>query len=280
MKVEALADDASIEAEYIAVGHVTLDTIEGGGRQPGGSVLYAALLAARLGWDTAIVTSGHVGRLTELLAPLADGVRVLVAPGAAVTTLHTAGSGLLRTQSVVAHAGPVPRVSARGRVIHLAPVAREVGVDWCSDCTGYVGLTPQGILRRWGDDGRVVLHEPPELGAAGADAIVISEVEEPYCGPLFEDADRRPLIVVTREDRPATAWEWGVTRTIPPIHVEVRADLGAGDVFAAALFAARTETDDVEAAVRFAHAAAAARLVGDPGPAGVPSRSDVERYLS
>ena len=280
MEVEALSDDASIEAEYVAVGHVTLDTIEGGGRQPGGSVLYAALLAARLGLDAAIVTSGHVGELADLLAPIGDEIRVLVAPSAAVTTLHTAGTGTERSQSVLAHAGPVPMVHARGRVVHIAPVAREVGVDWCSGCTGFIGLTPQGILRRWGDDGRVVLHEPPDLAAAAADAIVISEVEEFYCRPLFEDADRRPLVVVTREDRPATAWEWGAPRDVPPVQVFARADLGAGDVFAAALFIARTETDDVGAAVRFAHAAAAARLVGDPGPAGVPTRSEVERYVS
>jgi sugar/nucleoside kinase (ribokinase family) len=47
---------------------VTIDVLPGGERRPGGTALYSALQAARLGLDATIVTRGREQELRELLA--------------------------------------------------------------------------------------------------------------------------------------------------------------------------------------------------------------------
>ncbi len=68
-------------------------------------------------------------------------------------------------------------------------------------------------------------------------------------------------------------------RVSVPVVAQPQDDLGAGDVFAAALFAALREGRPPAAAAAFANAAAAVRLAGS-GPEAIGDRRAVEARLS
>jgi len=84
---------SGLRFDYAAVGHVTVDVLADGTRRAGGTALYSALQASRLGLRTVIVTQGVAGEIEELLAPYADELELRVLPARATTTLETAGSG-------------------------------------------------------------------------------------------------------------------------------------------------------------------------------------------
>ena len=59
---------------------------------------------------------------------------------------------------------------------------------------------------------------------------------------------------------------------------DVRDDIGAGDVFAAALFTSLARGEDARAAVELAHAAAAVRIAGE-GAAAIGERRAIDSRL-
>ncbi|NNG05243.1 MAG: hypothetical protein HKM95_14260 [Inquilinus sp.] len=66
---------------------------------------------------------------------------------------------------------------------------------------------------------------------------------------------------------------------LPAFPVAIRDTLGAGDVFHGALALALAEGQPIEAAVRFASAAAALKCTRPGGRAGIPSRAEVDTLL-
>jgi hypothetical protein len=114
--------------DYIAVGHVTRDVIEdragGAVSQPGGGAFYSALQAARLGLRTLIVTQGVPREIRALLEPFGDELDLRIIPAEHTTTLSTRGRGALRSQRLLAWAGPIVEpLTLDAEIVHLAPVA-------------------------------------------------------------------------------------------------------------------------------------------------------------
>lgn len=177
------ADFASetVACDYVAVGHVTRDVIEDtGAEQPGGSALYGALQAARLGLRAAIVTQGVPAQVEAMLEPYKEELAVHTIPAERTTTLATRGKGERRRQRMLAWAGPMeelPPIDAA--ILHLAPVARELqaplipatasagehaatiprgntkpvpgGAPARTARAPFVGITPQGLVRAWAE---------------------------------------------------------------------------------------------------------------------------------
>ena len=56
---------SGLRFDYAAVGHVTVDVLADGTRRAGGTALYSALQASRLGLRTVIVTQGVAGEIEE-----------------------------------------------------------------------------------------------------------------------------------------------------------------------------------------------------------------------
>lgn len=270
--------------DYVAVGHVTCDLLGEGDAQherPGGTAFYSALQAARLGSSALVVTQGVPAQIERLLLPYEGELDLHVIPAAQTTTLATHDRGAGRAQSVLAWAGAIvdaPAVEAK--ILHLAPVARETSADWCGEA-GFVGVTPQGLIRDWRPGGEVRTAElDPALLPRRFDAAVISEHERPCCRSLFAAADIcGACVAVTAGPRPASVRVRTETfRSAPPRAIEIRDDLGAGDVFAAAFFTALAEGREPPAAAAFAHAAAAIRIAST-GPDAIGTRSEVEALL-
>lgn len=274
----------SAHFDYIAVGHVTRDLIEdrfeGEVSRPGGSAFYSALQAARLGLRALIVTKGIPDEIESLLGPYLDELDLSVIPSEHTTTLRTHGSGASRRQRVLAWAGAISEeLELHTSILHFAPVAREGRTNWGGSAT-FVGITPQGHLRRWGEHGEITLAPlKPQQLPARYDAAVISEDERSFCEPLLAASANPdgPVLAVTAGSEPARIHLPGgsVTHTAAPAVERVVDDLGAGDVFAAAFFIELAGGAPAPDAASFASAAAAVRIEG-AGPGAIGTREDVD----
>jgi sugar/nucleoside kinase (ribokinase family) len=259
-----------LHATYTTVGHVTVDVMQDGSRQPGGAAFYSALQAARLGLRARILTRGEPEELQTLLAPFREEIECQIQPAPQTTTLLTAGEGLQRTQQMLAWAGSIEQEPhLNSAILHLAPVAQEIPMQWSAG-DAFVGLTPQGLLRRWSGAARQIeltsaSHAAVEL-AARCNALVISSYERASSAELTESAlAHGATVLVTDGAQPNTLLLSGGSSQLLPVPALAvhRQDIGAGDVFAAAFFVALWEGEQPAEAVNFANAAAAVRMSGD-----------------
>ncbi len=273
--------------DYTTVGHVTIDVLEDGSRRAGGTAFYSALQAARLGLRALILTRGVEREIEEVIDPYRAelGLRILTSPH--TTTLHTVGSGPARSQRMLAWAGPIAdELTVESSILHLAPVARESPSRWRGRA-GFVGLTAQGLVRKWsehGHGGEITPATPPraaELLAGRCDAVVLSEHERASCERLIATAvGAGATVAVTAGARPITILTAGgeaAEQEVAAIEHPVD-DLGAGDVFAAALFVALAEGQAPLQAASFAAAAAAVRMRG-AGAGAIGERAAIEAQL-
>ncbi len=262
---------------------MTIDVLPDGRRRPGGTALYSALQAARLGLNAKIVTRGCEDELQELLAPFSQELELFVEPAPATTTLYTTGSGEARRQRMLAWAGPMSPVRPEpGAILHLAPVAAELSSRPAGEW-GFTGLTPQGLVRGWSDPTGEVVQRPLPGSALAlferCDAVVLSRQERDACEPGVEVARRGGALIAVTAGPAATVLL--ADRHSPPLEISVSPvtepvdDLGAGDVYAATLFVALAEGSPPETAAALAGAAAALRL-GGAGPGAVAGRDAIE----
>jgi sugar/nucleoside kinase (ribokinase family) len=271
----------SLQYDYIAVGHVTIDVLADGSRAAGGSALYGALQASRLGRRSLVFTSGVPEEVQALLEPYRAEVDVHVVPARDTTTLETQCEGGTRRQRLTAWAGPiVPDRWWTTEVLHLAPVARELPSHWQAD-TAFRGLTAQGLVRHWPVGGGEVSLGTPAPGAlgwaAGCDAIVLSAEEQASCAELLEGAlAHGALAAITDGPRASTILLPSGERLRAPVSplAQPVEDLGAGDVFAATLFVALARGLAPEAAGALANAAARARMQGH-GPGAIATGAEL-----
>jgi len=274
----------SVRFDYTTVGHVTADVLSDGSRRPGGAAFYSALQAARLGRRALIVTRGEPAEIEDLLEPYRSELDLQVLPAEHTTTLETSGTGLARSQRVLAWAGAIDEaaVAIDTEILHLAPVARETPRRWRGQA-GFVGLTPQGLVREWSGEDRQIRPSPPDPRRIpeGCDAIVLSETERASCSALIAEAAAAGAVVaVTAGSSPTTillAGDEVLGVEVPPLDGPGD-DLGAGDVFAAAFFTALEEGGHPAAAAGFANAAAAVRM-GGSGAQAIGDRSAIEARL-
>ena len=296
--------------DYVVVGHVSRDVVPGGYRL-GGTVTYSGLAAAKLGCRVGILTSAgrDLDALTALrdaaarviddasaVGPVGSGARIEVAVvSSEASTIFenvyeglNATSGGHRRQFVRARAAEISAADApvawrRATVVHLGPIAQEVGPELFAAFpeARVRGVTPQGWLRRWDASGRVEwtdLADPAaQLGAA--DVVVLSE--EDVAGnsnTLDRYAAIARRLVVTHGAGGATLYAAGRQTIFPACPTREVDPTGAGDVFATALFIRLAETGDAAAAVRFANAAASFAVEG-VGTTTLPTRDGAESRL-
>lgn len=261
---------------------MTVDVLADGERRPGGTALYSALQAARLGLRATILTRGEEREIRELLEPFSDELDVLIQPAPQTTTFATTGAGGDRRQRILAWAGPVEMSDLpAGTILHLAPVAAELGGP-APQGWKFVGLTPQGLVRRWpalGAEVRSCAPNPAGLALAEAcDAVILSEQERSACEPLVDRARTAGATVAITAGPGATEILLPVggplELSLDPIENPAD-DLGAGDVYAAAFFTMLAGGLSALEAARLAGAAAALRMLGS-GPGAVARRPEIE----
>jgi len=267
-----------VELDYLAIGHATRDLVNGA-FTIGGTVSYAARTAEAMGCRVGVVTS--TGPELDLGQALGD-IPVANAPAAATTTFENVYTGGERLQVLHAVAEPLTPEAApsdwRAAIVHLGPVAHECDPALAHALEGaFLGLTPQGWMRRWDRGGRVShcrWAEADEL-LPRADAVVISA--EDLAGQELlaaQYAAQTRLLVLTRGAEGCTVYEGDQTRRFPAPTVREVDPTGSGDIFAAAFFVWLQGSGDPWAAARFANCVAA-RSVTREGLSGAPSPEEI-----
>lgn len=272
---------------YLAIGHVCKDVTPDGWRF-GGTVTFAGRTARAIGCETHVITS--TGPDVDPRNALID-IDVINSPAERTTTFENRYQAGSRQQLLHAAANRLdPKlVNALGPirnslgVVHLAPIAQEIDRAWLDQFPGaFLGITPQGWLRRWDEAGHIELGEWREaetiLRRATAAVISIEDVRGD------EDLARQwskwaRVFVVTRGAVGCSVYYDGVITDLPTVRETEVDPTGAGDVFAAAFFVRLKQTASPIAAARFANCLAT-KSISRPGLDGVPSAAEIQHCLS
>ena len=268
--------------DYLAVGHVAAD-ITPTGVQLGGTVSFAALTARALGMRVGIVTSA--GKDAPL-QPL-NGIQVVNVPSDYSTTFENVKTESGRKQTLHYQAAPIllehiPQAWRNAPIIHLAPIARELDSSLPEKLSGsLLGITPQGWMRTWDENGQVTATawENSEQALRYAGAVVMSVEDINRDLELVEEMAHHTRILCLTEGENGAVLYWnGDRRRFRPTEVEEVDATGAGDIFAAAFFVRLHTTRDPWEAARFA-TQLAARSVTRVGLNGIPTSQEIEECL-
>ncbi len=263
---------------YVAVGHMTIDEIDG--VRIGGSVVYGSLFAAGLGMRASVVS--RVGRdfpeefLDKLEEEGIDTSRVKRSCERTTRFSISRGSYPLSLSSRCDDISVDDLSSLDADIIHLGPVANEIGREVAFESikiSKIVLLDLQGILRVFDDgirlsrgsldeflDLEVVVH----LNDLEATAATGKGVRE-----ALKDLSRHfPIVAITLgRDGALFSFSDAILYAEAP-EVEARDDVGAGDVFSAALGIALLRGLGLEDIARFSVASATASTLYE-GPSKV-----------
>jgi sugar/nucleoside kinase (ribokinase family) len=281
--------------DYLVIGQIVCDIQPDGSGVLGGTALYSALTAARLGARVGVLTRGRYGEQIDgidvpSLEPYSDQLTIITQDAETPTFFVNEYVGSRRTQTIRTWAGPIdlrglPPHWANAKVIHLGPVAREIDTHQALSLSpGFLGLTPQGWMREWpmergGRVRHVPLRLPPEL-LARTDTIVVSDEEIAQARSAVEWVGARRIGVVTLGPNGCNLLYAGHRAELPGYPVKTVDLTGAGDVFAAAFFlkASDRRVSPVTAG-RYANLVAALSLRG-VGPDAVPPIEEVEERFA
>lgn len=269
--------------DYLVIGHVAHDLTPEGSRL-GGTVAYTALTAQALGMQVGIVTA--VGKETSLEALKSIPTILIESPQSTTyENIYTEHGRIqyLRAQATKIDFNAVPEAWRNSAIIHLGPIANELEPDLPDRFSpGLLGVTPQGWMRQWDEDGRVSRTEwkNAEALSSKANAVVISREDVNGDDELIEHmAHQTKVLVVTEASEGCVLyWHGDRRRFRAPEFREVDAT-GAGDVFAAAFFVRLRKTRDPWEAARFA-TLIASRSVTRIGLDGIPTPADIEECLT
>lgn len=281
--------------DYLVIGQIVCDIQEDGSGVLGGTALYSALTAARLGAHVGILTRGRYGERIDgidvpSLEPYSEQLTIITQEAETPTFFINEYLGSRRTQTIRKWAGPIdlrglPPHWANARVIHLGPVAREIDTHQVLSLNpGFLGITPQGWMREWpmergGRVHHVPLRLPPEL-LGRTDTIVVSDEEIAQARSAVEWVGARRIGVVTLGPNGCNLVYAGRRAELPGYPVKTVDLTGAGDVFAAAFFikAADKRVSPVTAG-QFANLVAALSLRG-VGPGCIPPMAEIEERFA
>ena len=273
--------------EFVAVGHLAVD-LRRGARVLGGAAAYGSLAASRLGLSTAIVTT--IGDDFDLLGAL-SGIEIHSHRHGPSTTFENVYRGATRHQKLLERAGPIEQKDladishrvARDPIVFYCPIAHESKAPFRRLAPrGLCGLAPQGLFRRWDDEGRIRPGVWDDAGKqlSGVDILCLSATDPPSLDAFLELAlDKVPVVAVTEGELGVRIYADGRGYKVPAFPRPVVDSTGAGDVFAASLLVALRQGVSPLEAAQFA-SCAASFAVEREGIEGVPpNRKAVEDRL-
>ena len=269
--------------EFIAIGHVTLDRF-GDEVRPGGSALYAAITADRLGLRAGILTSHADDFPLDLVPPR---IEVVSVPAPATTVFEHERVSDDRAQRVTSVAGAlseadVPDDWRDADLVLLAPVVNEVDPRLAGVFgDAAVAAGAQGWLRGVGSDGVVgsVRWDAAKQTLRTLQALFLSTADVlGQESAMTEWVQRVPIAVVTAGRRGALLYVNGDRYEVRPRRAIEADPTGAGDVFAATFLARyRRNADPWEAAE--AATCAASLSVQGLGWSAIPDAAELEAAL-
>lgn len=272
--------------DYLVIGHLTEDLTPAGTRL-GGTAAFSALTARSLGMRVGVVSA--ISEETSLKA--LEGIQVVKIPSPHSTTFENIYNGDGRTQVIHHQAAPipletVPEVWRKISILHLGPIAGELGSDWTKNVTrkfpaALIGITPQGWLRTWNDEGQVrpSKWESAENLLPQAGAVVLSREDVLGDDDLIESMAHQTHLLAVTEGAAGSVLYWdGDRRRFHAPELEELDATGAGDIFATAFFIRLKTTHDPWEAARFA-TQLAARSVLRRGLDAIPTPIEIQECL-
>src|SRR5579859_3190556 len=279
------ANDDRGTIEYLLLGHVTVDRLDDQRVVLGGTATYASLTARNMGARVGVHTStSYEPGLIDTLG----GTLVARIPAEYTTCFvndYVAGKRRQTIESV-AEKLTYDQILPEWRnppVVHLGPLNQELDSSLVTRFPrSLVGVTPQGWMRAWGEDGLV--HQVDWADAhrvlAKADVVIISEHDVPDRSVIADWASRAKMLVVTLGDRGCDVYRQSELEVFhsPAFKSANEADpTGAGDVFAGAfLWHLHKSGGDWKVAADWANCVASF-VVEKRGVAGVPKLAAVEK---
>jgi len=268
--------------DYLVIGHITQDLVEGG-VMLGGTASYSSLTAAALGQRTGLVTSCP----KWLQLPELEPVFVYRKYCQYATTFENIPEESGRRQ-VIHHTAAmigledIPEEYLNAKIVHLGPVAAEISPSIIQAFPqAFIGLTPQGWMRNWGADGQVHYrpwHNSREL-LQRADAVVFSVEDLQNNENLINEyAQETRVLAVTEGFNGARIYWNGDVRHIAAPKMTVVDATGAGDIFAAVFFnrlqAVKDPWEAGDQAVQLA-----SQSVTRMGLSAIPTPEEIEKSM-
>lgn len=261
------------------------------GHMPGGFIANATCAAARLG-----LRSGYVGWVgdddagTMLHADFVahevatDGLAVVAGettPFTVVVTDHQGGRSIMLPSFPLYDSMPDTAqlaFASRARVIYTYP--RDV--VWCTqlgraalDGGGVLALDIENAIPLAGEELRDVIRLADVVFVTG------TLLKRLRLRSIAQLAEGRQWVIQTAGRKGASGISGTMRKPVHQLAHRVRAvdTTGAGDVFHAALIAAKLDGADLQEALAFAAAAAAIAVQHQGARGGLPDRAQVERLL-
>lgn len=266
-------------SDYLVIGHITKDIYPGGYRI-GGTVTYSALTAHNLGHKAKILTCSG----PDLdLSRLPDDLSIVSRTSKTSTTfenIYQDGNRrqFLRERACTLDLADVPEEWMSSSIVHLGPLDQEIGED-IVDCfpDACLGLTPQGWMRAWDEQG--IIHPiewaPSDTLLQRADAVILSEEDVGGDIALVESyAARTRVLVLTAGWKGSTVYFDKQTQSFSSPQVSELDPTGAGDIFAAAFLSALHKTRNPWLSAQFANCVAA-HSVERSGIESIPTRQEI-----
>jgi sugar/nucleoside kinase (ribokinase family) len=268
--------------DYLIIGHIAVD-LTPDGKRLGGTATYSALTAQAMGLRVGIVTSWAA----EIPLGLLGSIPVISYPSDQSTIFENIYHDNRRTQKIHHVAERldfyhIPDAWRKAPIIHLGPIAQEVEPSIVRSLSNpFVGVTPQGWMRAWDEEGHIRHTEWPEarfvLERCNAAVISVEDVDDDE-GRIEELAAACSVLVVTEADEGARVYWNGDVRRVRPPDVELIDPTGAGDIFAALFFSRLYQTRDPWEATRFATRLAAISVTR-PGFDGIPTLAEINASI-
>jgi sugar/nucleoside kinase (ribokinase family) len=272
------------QPDYLVIGHITKD-LYNGGYKIGGTATFSALTARNLGYRAGIVSSnGPDIDLGHLPADIEIRLRACES-STTFQNIYTDGHRRqhIGAQADVLHGDDVPDEWRTCPIVHLGPVAQEID-DSVAGCfpDALLGLTPQGWMRAWDEQGMVhpTVWDPSDRLLQRADAVILSREDVGEDMELVQRyADRTRLLVLTAGWKGATVYHEGRARSFLAPKVTELDPTGAGDIFAAAYLVALHKSQDPWLSAQFANCVAA-HSVERSGMDSIPTRQEIAQCRS
>lgn len=268
--------------DYLVVGHIAMD-ITPDGLRLGGTAAYAGLTARAMGLRVGIVTShGPKASLDAL-----NGISIVSIPAKHSTMFENIKTEdgrkqILHHRAETLRLEHIPEGWRKTPIIHVAPIAREVDANLPGQLPHpLIGLTPQGWMRTWDENGRVsaTAWGNSEQALRHAGGVVFSADDISHNLEQVETMAHQTRLLCLTEAAAGCVLYWNGDRRRfrAPVMNEVDST-GAGDIFAAAFFIRLHATRDPWEAARFA-TQLASRSVTRVGLDGIPTQKEIDECL-
>jgi 1D-myo-inositol 3-kinase len=269
--------------DFVAIGHVTLDRF-GESTRPGGSALYAAVTAHRLGLSVGLLTSHGDDFPLEVIPPKIEVISIPADETTVFEHRHEPGGRVSHVRSVASPltTADVPEDWREAALTLLAPVVDEVDPMIATLFTdGAVGAAAQGWVRQVTPDGLVIPRpwQSPESLLQSVQALFLSR--EDILGQEAEGIEwfqRMPVGVLTADRVGALLFVNGERYEVQPRPAREVDPTGAGDVFAATFLIQYQRDGDAWQAAAAAACAGSLAVEGE-GWSAVADRAALDAAL-